>query len=74
MSHTRIIVIMHKLGVPAWLLKLTASYLSERTLVVRYKGYTSKERNMPGGGPQGTILGVVASIFQMNETRTHPPI
>ena len=62
------------MGIPAWLLKLTASYLSKRSLVVRYKGYTSKERQMPGGGPQGTILGVVAFIFQMNDTRTFPPI
>jgi len=28
---------MHDLGLPGWLLKIIASYLSGRTLVVRYE-------------------------------------
>ena len=56
---------MNDLGLPGWLLKLIASYLSKRVMIVRFKGSESKEENMPGGSPQGTILGVVIFILQM---------
>ena len=74
MSHTRLITIMFELGVPGWLLKLTASYLSNRTLVVRYGGCTSTEKDMPGGAPQGTLLGVLTFLLQMNGVRAVPTI
>ena len=65
LCHSRIITIMNDLGLPGWLLKLIASYLSKRVMIVRFKGSESKEENMPGGSPQGTILGVVIFILQM---------
>ena len=72
MSHNRLIIIMHELNIPGWLLRLTSSYLSNRKLIVRYKGSTSSQREMPGGAPQGTVLGVLAFIFQMNEAGVLP--
>ena len=62
------------MGLPAWLLKLVASYLTKRTLVVRYKGKISKEKNMPGGTPAGTLLGVLIFIIQMDKLNTFPLI
>ena len=74
MSHLRLLTIMYEMGIPGWLLKLTASYLSNRTLVVRYGGSTLTERELPGGAPQGTLLGVLAFILQMTGIRPVPPI
>lgn len=74
MSHLKVISIIHKMGAPGWLLKIISSYLSKRTMVVQYKGATSKENSMPGGAPQGTVLGVLIFIFQMNELNTVPAI
>ena len=71
-SHKRIIEIMHEMCIPGWLLKLTISYLTQRTLVVRYKGCTSTEKKMPGGTPAGTVLGVLAFILQIDGIRISP--
>ena len=43
-------------------------------MVVKYKGETSDENEMPGGAPQGTILGVLTFIFQMNKLNVIPEI
>ena len=43
------------MGVPGWLLKIVMGFLNERTLIVSYKEEKSGVKNMPGGGPQGTI-------------------
>ena len=72
MSHLRLIIIMNELGIPGWLLKIFSSYLSKRTLVVRHNGSTSTEQDMPGGSPQGTILGVLAFVLQMQFLRAYP--
>ena len=62
------------MDLPAWLLKLISSYLSSRTMVVRHKGCTSQEMDMPGGAPAGTVLGVLIFIFQMDQMNTIPPV
>ena len=41
-------------------------------MVVRNKGSESKEEHMPGGSPQGTILGVLIFIIQMTFLRNIP--
>ena len=46
------------MGVPGWLLNIIKGFMEERTLVVSYKGENSEKKHMPGGGPQGTILGL----------------
>ena len=51
MSHLKVLTVIHKMGAPGWMLKLIGSYLSKRSMVVRYKGSTSKETSMPGGAP-----------------------
>ena len=43
------------------------SFLSDRTMVVRYKGATSSEKKLPGGGPQGTLLGLLLFIVLIND-------
>ena len=55
------------MGVPAWLLRIVMSFLSERTMVVQYKGATSTPGNLSGGGPQGTLLGLLLFIVLIND-------
>ena len=35
-------------------------------MVVRYKGATSRPKNLPGGGPQGTLLGLLLFLVLIN--------
>ena len=42
------------------------AFLTERELVVRYKGGCSKRKAMPGGGPQGTRLGLFIFLILIN--------
>ena len=66
MSHNKIITILSDLNIPTCALRLIISYLSERTLCIRYHGAVSSDRCMPGGGPQGTLLIVLLFILQVN--------
>ena len=55
------------MGVPAWLLRVVMAFLSDRTMVVRFKGATSSVKSLPGGGPQGTLLGLLVFIVLIND-------
>ena len=55
------------MGVPAWLLKLVISFLENRSMVVRYKGKVSGRKMLPGGGPQGTLLGLLLFLVPIND-------
>lgn len=55
------------MGVPSWLMKLVIVFLSERERIVRYKGQSSSKRSLPGGGPQGTLLGLLLFLVLIND-------
>ena len=55
------------MGGPGWLLKIVIGFLEEITLIVSYKGEKSSIKEMPGGGPQGTILGMFLFLVLINE-------
>ena len=55
------------MGVPAWLLRIVMAFLKDRTMVVRLNGATSSPRDLPGGGPQGTLLGLLLFLVMINE-------
>ena len=57
---------MKLLGVCPALLSVISSYLSNRTMSVKFNGSTSKTYHMPGG-PQGTLLGVLEYLVQCND-------
>ena len=52
------------LGVPGWLL---IAFLEHRKMKVRYKGKLSKLFPLPGGGPQGTLLGLFLCLVLIND-------
>ena len=57
-NHNLIITTLSEMGVPGWLLKVVMGFLKERELVLKYKGYWSSRKALPGGSPQGSRLGL----------------
>ena len=66
-NHHILITKLTDLGLPGWLLRLVVAFLSEREMVVKYKGQTSGIKSLPGGGPQGTLLGLLLFIILIND-------
>ena len=62
-NHNIVIVILSRMGIPGWLLKIIASFLSERELILRFKGKLSESQKMPGGGPQGPFWDVLFFLY-----------
>ena len=52
--------------VPGWLLRIVIGFLTDRELIVRYKGRTSDRKSLPGGGHQGTRLGLFLFLILIN--------
>ena len=65
-NHNTIITILSEMGVPGWLLRIVIGFLSDRELILRYKGGQSDRKNLPGGGPQGTRLGLFLFLILIN--------
>ena len=66
-NHNLLITKLSDMGVPSWLLKVVMAFLSDRKMVIRYKGKLSSMKNLPGGGPQGTLLGLLLFIVLIND-------
>ena len=54
------------MGVPGWLLNIVMGFLKERAMVIKFKGETSETQQLPGGGPQGTLLGLLLFLILIN--------
>ena len=65
-NHNLIVTILSSMGVPGWLLRIVIGFLTKRELIVRYKGKNSGRKAMPGGTPQGTILGLFLFLIIVN--------
>ena len=66
-DHNLLIVKLSDMGVPGWLLKVVMGFLTNRRMIIRYKGKTSSIKRLPGGGPQGTLLGLFLFLILINE-------
>ena len=55
------------IGVRASINQLLASYLQDRYIMVKFNGTTSSTYHMPGGGCQGTLMGVLEYLVQCND-------
>ena len=66
-DHSILITKLSDMGVPGWLLKLVIAFLSNRKMHVRFKGLESSSRDLPGGGPQGTLLGLLLFLVLIND-------
>ena len=55
------------LGVRRSLIPLLVSYLQDRKMRVKFNGELSGEHGLVGGGPQGTLLGLIEYLVQSND-------
>jgi hypothetical protein len=66
-NHGLLITKLSEMGVPGWLLRIVIGFLTDRKMYVRYKGKHSGIKSLPGGGPQGTLLGLLLFIILIND-------
>ena len=57
-----------KMGVRASLIPILVSYLSDREMQVRFNNNYSSTHQLPGGGPQGTMIGLIEYLVQSNDS------
>ena len=55
------------MGVRPALVPILVSYLSDRQMQVRVNNTYSSTHKLPGGGPQGTLLGLIEYFVQSND-------
>ena len=72
-NHAKVITRLSDWGVPGWLLKILISYLKERSMIVRYKGANSSQHLLPGGGPQGSLLGMILYLIEVSDAGMEVP-
>ena len=65
-NHNIIMRILIALKVPQWLLRLILSYLQNRKMILRFRNCCSNSKCLPGGCPQGTLIGVILYILYIN--------
>ena len=56
-----------QMGVRPALVPILASYLTDREMEVRFNGSSSSTHKLPGGGPQGTLVGLIEYFVQSND-------
>ena len=66
-NHHILITKLCNMGVPGWLLRIVVAFLTNRRMLVRYKGKQSNVWSLPGGGPQGTLLGLLLFVVLIND-------
>ena len=59
---------------PGWYRYIIFSYLSQRTLIVKFKGCQAEPKALKAGTPEGTVLGVVIIVIKFNGACQRPPI
>ena len=73
-DHTMVIEDLHDMSVPGWLLKIIISYLTGRTMVLKFQGAVSSPRSLPGSAPQGVFLGCFLFMVKFNGALLRPNI
>ena len=73
-DHSLVIQDLYDMNTPSWLLKIVASYLSNRTMILHYNGADSSTKDLPGGSPQGAFLGGLIFMIKCNGVFLRPAI
>ena len=71
-NHNKVLIRLSDWGTPGWLLRVIASYLANREMIVRYKGEQSKAHALPSGGPMGDILGMIIFLVEVSDCCMDP--
>ena len=61
-------------GVRPTLIPLLVSYFQDRKMVVKWHGTSSSTRDLPGGGPQGCMLGLLEYKSNSNDNANCVPL
>ena len=73
-SHQLVIEDLADMHVPGWPLLILISYLTERSMYMRYKGSSSSRKLLPGSSPQGAFLGILLFIIKFNGAALRPAV
>ena len=73
-SHQLVIEDLAAMNVPGWLLLILISYLTKRSMHMRYRGAKSTRKLLPGSSPQGAFLGILLFIIIFNGALLRPSI
>ena len=65
-NHNIIMRILIALKLPQWLLRMILSYLQNRKMILRFRKCSSDPKDLQGGCPQGTLIGVILYILYIN--------
>ena len=57
---------------PGWLINLVIGYPKDREIVIRLNIETSSLRSLPGGGPQGGLLGALRFVILVKDCWFYP--
>ena len=60
-------ILANEYSVPGWLLRILIGYLKGRHLRVRFKGEVGEEKDIFGGGGQGTVIGLWIFLFMIDK-------
>ena len=66
-NHNKILTRLSDWNTPGWLLRIIASYLSDRQMIVRYRGEQSSPRPLPSGRPQGDLLTIILFLVLVSD-------
>ena len=73
-SHQLVIEDLSDMNVPGWILQILVSYLTDRSMYMRYQGQSSSKKLLPGSCPQGAYLGILLFIIIFNGALLRPSI
>ena len=73
-DHSIVIQDLFDMHSPPWLLKIVYSYLSGRSMQLTFKGACSGSKTLPGGTPQGALLGGLIFVIKFNGALMRPSI
>ena len=62
------------MNTPPWLLRIIASYLMNRSMILSYKGSLSSQKELLAGSPQGAFLGGLIFMIKFNGAFLRPSI
>ena len=73
-SHQQEILDLNDMHVPGWLLAILISYLTERSMILKYKDASSSSQKMTAGFGQGCLLGMFLFIIVFSGACMRPLI
>ena len=72
-NHNKVLIRLADWGTPPYLLRVIASYLSNREMIVRYKGGESPPYPLKARGPMGDVLGMIIFLVEVSDCLMDPP-